>query len=57
VVDHLVADIERLGARLSPADTAALATLTGDTDPAAVLRREDVFVLAARTVHTGTRLR
>lgn len=43
----------RLGDRLDPADAHTLHRLTDAEDPASVLRRDDVFVLAARTVYTG----
>lgn len=43
----------RLGDRLDPGDVQTLRRLTDAEDPASVLRRDDVFVLAARTVYTG----
>ena len=53
--DHLRDYREMLADRLSAADLGRLDHLTGDTDPQSVLHREDVFLLTAATVHTGTR--
>jgi SAM-dependent methyltransferase len=57
VVDHLIAATAWVGSRLSDADGSALEALIGDHDPAAIAHRDDAFILSARTVHTGTRVR
>ena len=57
VVDHLVGVAERAAGPLGKADRSAIEALTGDRDPAAIALRDDVFILSARTVHTGTRVR
>ena len=56
VVDQLVASrTGPAGTRLPDADRPAIDALIGDRDPAAIALRDDVFILSARTVHTGTR--
>lgn len=57
VVDQLVAATGWVGTRLPDADGPAIDALLGDDDPAAIAHRDDAFVLSARTVHTGTRVR
>ncbi|WP_115329616.1 class I SAM-dependent methyltransferase [Tsukamurella paurometabola] len=52
-VARLLSRYLRLRERLSPQDAATLERLTHAEDPASVLHRDDVFVLAARTVYTG----
>jgi hypothetical protein len=43
-----------IGDRISDEDRATLTRLLDDDDPHSLLRRPDVFVLNARTVHVGT---
>jgi SAM-dependent methyltransferase len=45
---------EMLAEHLGDADLARLDRLSSDTDPESVLHRDDVFLLQAGTVHTGT---
>jgi ubiquinone/menaquinone biosynthesis C-methylase UbiE len=47
-------ELATLGDRISDEDRATLARLLDDDDPHSVMRRPDVFVLNARTVHAGT---
>lgn len=46
---------ERIGDRLRTADARALRRLVDPDDPLAIVNREDLFVLAAYTVHTARR--
>jgi SAM-dependent methyltransferase len=57
VVDQLVAAAGWVGSRLPDADGPAIDALIDDHDPAGIAHRDDAFVLSARTVHTGTRVR
>jgi SAM-dependent methyltransferase len=52
---HLALSREMAAGHLDAADLALLDRLTDDHDPQSVLRRADVFMLRAATVHTGTR--
>ena len=47
-------ELNTIGDRISDDDRATLTRLLDDDDPHSVLRRPDVFVLNARTVHAGT---
>jgi hypothetical protein len=47
---------EMLGDRIDAEDHAVIDRLVHDDDPASLLRRPDVFLLNARTVHSGRRL-
>jgi SAM-dependent methyltransferase len=46
-------ELSTIGDRISDEDRATLTRLLDDDDPRGVMRRPDVFVLDARTVHTG----
>jgi SAM-dependent methyltransferase len=50
---NLAAQRDGLAERLNTTDLEALARLLDDDDPGGLLRRQDVFFLTARTVHTG----
>jgi ubiquinone/menaquinone biosynthesis C-methylase UbiE len=50
----LAGQLARVADRLSGDDQAALAALLDDEHPQGVMRRADVYVLDARTVHVGT---
>ncbi|MFC0845215.1 class I SAM-dependent methyltransferase [Streptomyces noboritoensis] len=56
VVSAFTRHLETVGERLSPEDAAVLARLLDPTDEAGLARRRDVFLLAARSVHTARRL-
>jgi ubiquinone/menaquinone biosynthesis C-methylase UbiE len=47
-------ELDRAGERIGSDDRATLAELLDDNDPRGIMRRPDVFVLGARTVHCGT---
>ncbi len=47
-------ELARVGERIGSDDRATLTRLLDDDDPRGVMRRPDVFVLGARTVHLGT---
>ncbi|CAN5899036.1 hypothetical protein BH23ACT5_BH23ACT5_10490 [soil metagenome] len=47
-VRHLIGDL------LAPADAASLDALLDPENPGSLMRRPDLFVLSATTVHTGT---
>lgn len=51
---HMLSRYSRMSDRLDPDDAEVLRRLTDPEDPQNVLRRPDVFVLAARTVYVGT---
>jgi SAM-dependent methyltransferase len=50
----LAGRLSRFGDRLDDDDQATLARLLDDDDPQSVMRRDDVSVLDARTIHVGT---
>jgi ubiquinone/menaquinone biosynthesis C-methylase UbiE len=50
----LAGQLARFGDRISADDQATLAALLDDDNPLGVMRRADVYVLSARTVHVGT---
>jgi len=52
---HLRMAREMLADRLAEDDLAALVRLAADDEPESVLRRTDVFLLRASTVHTGAK--
>lgn len=54
ISDVLANQAARVGGLLDPSDREALARLLDPDDPSGVMRRPDVFVLGARTVHVGT---
>jgi SAM-dependent methyltransferase len=59
--EHVRVDLARLrdliGDRLDPADVDTVDRLLDAADPAGLLRRTDVFLLTARTLHVGRRAR
>lgn len=50
----LAGQLARVDDRLGGEDRATLARLLDDDDPQGLMRRRDIFVLGARTVHVGT---
>lgn len=50
----LAGQLARVSDRVTDDDRSTLATLLDDEDPRGVMRRADLFVLDARTIHVGT---
>ncbi len=50
----LAGHLARVADRVGSDDRPSLARLLDDDDPQGIMRRDDVFVLGARTVHAGT---
>jgi len=55
-IQALTTRVERVHDRLPPADSAAWDRLLDPDDEMAIARRDDLHVLAAHTVHVGTRV-
>lgn len=55
VVAHYVRVMDLIGDRLDPDDRRALALLLNDSDPRGLRNRQDLFILAAYTVHVAAR--
>jgi ubiquinone/menaquinone biosynthesis C-methylase UbiE len=54
VQKSLAGQLARVGDRISRDDQAALAALLDDDNPQGVMRRPDLYVLDAQTIHVGT---
>ena len=54
VRETLAGQLARVGDRISRDDQATLVALLDDDNPQGVMRRSDLFVLGARTIHLGT---